>query len=319
MYKDKKYNIVSKLNEKISGEVTKNMQNKLIFSIDAKECAGNLSLQIKRVGRESCKTNKKKSTGGRQYNSLHFIREGRGILKRGNEEILLRKGMCFVLYEGINCEYYQDKKDPWKYDWIDFEGENIEVLLSKCGFSIEKPYKHYPQDKYFTNELDRFFEIYNVHSTRDICVVAQFFKIISELIYYNNDKNHSSKKMSTQFCRVRDCMIYINNNYYLDLTLEEIAKANNISVSYMKAIWTKEVGIAPMEYVHAFRVSEACRYLKSEMWKIKDIAKQVGYTDEKYFMRVFKKYKGMSPKEYRECSNEGDPFSWLIENNMDFR
>jgi len=55
------------------------------------------------------------------------------------------------------------------------------------------------------------------------------------------------------------------------------------------------------------------------MWKIKDIAKQVGYTDEKYFMRVFKKYKGMSPKEYRECSNEEDPFSWLIENNMDFR
>lgn len=86
------------------------MQIKLCFSVDSKERAEDVALQIERVGREACKTNKKKLTWAGKWNSLHFIREGRGVLKLGDKEMRLKEGMCFILYEGIHYEYYQDTK-----------------------------------------------------------------------------------------------------------------------------------------------------------------------------------------------------------------
>lgn len=317
VYKGKKYNCINKHENVFEREVSTGMQLK--FLIGTEENRHDVSVQIQRAGRESCDANKKKINWKTKWNSVHFIREGRGILKLGEKEFFLREGMCFVLYAGVHYEYYQDKSNPWKYDWIDFSGENVDILLAKCGFSVEQPYMHYRMDKYFLNELNRFFEIYNVHSIRDICVVAQFFKLISELIQCNGGKNRFRTDVSTRFWRVRDCMIYINNNFRMDLTLEEIAKSNNISVSYMMAIWSKEIDMSPIEYMHAIRISEACVYLKNKGAKIKEIAAQVGYSDEKYFMRVFKKYKGVTPSEYREFSEEKDAFSWLKERNLDFR
>ena len=295
------------------------MQVKLCFSVEEKEFADDISLQIKRAGREACNANKRKIVwAGRNY-ALHFIREGRGTLKLGDREMHLKAGMCFVLYKGFEIEFYPDRHDPWKYDWIDFTGENVDSLLAKCGFSIEEPYRYYPTERYFINELNKFYEFHAEKSIQDLCVGVQFVKILGELVCRRNKKEHSLPKASTSFHRVRDCMIYINHNSYVDLNLEAIAKANSISVSYMMSIWEKEVGMTPMQYVHAFRISEACRLLKCETWPVKEIAKKVGYADEKYFMRVFRKYKGMSPTEYREHSQEEDSFKWLKEKNMDFR
>lgn len=295
------------------------MQIKLSFSIDAKEFVDDISLQVKRAGREACNANKRKIIWAGERYALHFIREGRGTLKWGDKEIQLKAGMCFVLFRGMDVEYYTDRHDPWKYDWIDFTGENVNWLLSKCGFSIEEPYRYYQMDRYFINELNKFYEFYDRSSTQDFCVSTQFFKLLSELIYHRNKKGDFFQNTPSRFFRIRECMIYINHNSALDLTLEEIARANNISVSYMMSVWKKEVGMTPIQYLHAFRISEACRLLKSETWQVREIAKRVGYIDEKYFMRVFRKYKNMSPTEYRKYSKEEDSFRWLKEKNMDFR
>lgn len=295
------------------------MQVKLCFSVEAKEFTDDISLRIKHAGREACNANKRQTVWAGKNYALHFIREGRGTLKLGDREMHLKAGMCFVLYKGSPIEFCTDRHDPWKYDWINFTGENVDSLLAKCGFSIEEPYRYYPTERYFINELNKFYEFHAENSIQDLCVGAQFVKILGELAYHRNKKEHSFPNASTRFSRVRDCMIYINHNFYSDLNLEGIARANSISVSYMMSIWEKEVGMTPIQYVHAFRISEACRLLKCEMWPVKEIAKKVGYADEKYFMRVFRKYKGMSPTEYRECSKEEDSFSWLKEKNMDFR
>ena len=295
------------------------MQISLSFFIEREGNAQDVKLKIKRIGRESCKPDKKDVAWTGSHYSLHFIREGKGSLKIGDDETPLKEGMCFVLYKDTPYEYYPDKSHPWKYDWIDFSGENVELLLSECGFSQEKPYRSYRTDKYFLGELNRLYEIHDVRPYNHICVAAQFFKLLSELIYRNKETKSQPKTVTARFFRVRDCIVYINCNFRLDLTLADIAKANSISVSYLTSSWSKEIGMSPIEYMHAMRISEACRYLKNSTQKIKDIAQNVGYTDEKYFSRVFKKHKGVTPVQYRKFSEEPDPFLWLKEKNIDFR
>lgn len=295
------------------------MEMRLSFSIDSDESPEVVSLSVERIGREACKLDKKKVKWKGKWTSLHFISSGRGVIRLDEQEFHLKAGMCFLLYPGVNYEYYPDISDPWKYDWIDFSGEGVEILLSKCGFSVEKPYIYCRDVKHFTNEFNRLYALNSSNSTKDICVVAQVFKILSELIYDNHEKDDVQQRRASRYWRIRDCVMYINAYSYMDLTLKDIAKANNLSVSYMMTIWAQEIGMTPMEYLHKYRISEACIYLKKETSKVKEIAKRVGYADEKYFMRVFKKYKDVTPLEYRKYAEKEDPFKWLKEKNIDFR
>ncbi|MDY4793100.1 MAG: helix-turn-helix transcriptional regulator [Pararoseburia sp.] len=54
-----------------------------------------------------------------------------------------------------------------------------------------------------------------------------------------------------------------------------------------------------MDYLNRIRIDRACCYLEQNLLKNYEIAYKVGFNDEKYFSKVFKKIKGMSPKEYR--------------------
>ena len=203
--------------------------------------------------------------------------------------------------------------------YIDIDGEGIDQLLARSGFCADRPYRKYPMDKHFVYELNRLSEIHSVRSATDVCVVAQVFKLLSELIYSKQDEGRTQKDPSARIYRVRDCIDYINNNYHSEMSLEDIAKANNISVSYMMSIWKKEVGMTPMEYLHNYRISVACKSLRETELKIKQIAMQVGYQDEKYFSRVFMKHKGITPSEYRLLPEVEDIFGWLTHKQFKFK
>lgn len=55
-----------------------------------------------------------------------------------------------------------------------------------------------------------------------------------------------------------------------------------------------------MDYLNQIRVEHACAYLKQKYFKTYEIAYKVGFQDEKYFTRVFKKVMGMTPSEYKK-------------------
>ena len=60
-----------------------------------------------------------------------------------------------------------------------------------------------------------------------------------------------------------------------------------------------EIGISPQEYLVSYRMDMAAEMLKDTDKKIQEIAEEVGYADQMSFSRAFKKYKKMSPTEYR--------------------
>lgn len=55
-----------------------------------------------------------------------------------------------------------------------------------------------------------------------------------------------------------------------------------------------------MDYLNEVRVNHACMYLRQNYFKTYEIAYKIGFNDEKYFSKVFKKIKGISPSEYKK-------------------
>lgn len=96
---------------------------------------------------------------------------------------------------------------------------------------------------------------------------------------------------------------FINDYYHLDISLEAVASKFFLSPSYLSRIFKIETGINFSDYVTQVRMRIAEQLLTKSEESIANITKKVGYNDIKYFSRVFKKYKGVTPGEYRKSLN----------------
>ena len=98
---------------------------------------------------------------------------------------------------------------------------------------------------------------------------------------------------------VKEAKEYIRENYACDLALSDVADHLQISVGYLSTLMNQCLQCGFTDYLNQIRIDRACCYLEQNVLKNYEIAYKVGFNDEKYFSKVFKKIKGMSPKEYR--------------------
>ncbi|NIK77847.1 two-component system response regulator YesN [Paenibacillus castaneae] len=91
----------------------------------------------------------------------------------------------------------------------------------------------------------------------------------------------------------------IKNKYHTNLTLEQAAKETFVSNSYLSSLFKQELGVNFLDYLHQYRVERAKELLR-ESYKIYAIAKQVGYQEERHFSSTFKKWTGLTPRQYQK-------------------
>ena len=93
---------------------------------------------------------------------------------------------------------------------------------------------------------------------------------------------------------------YINNNLGKDVGLEKVASICNLSPCYFSKVFKKEVGINFISYVNDKKINMAKEILETTDIPITNIAIDLGFEDCGYFIRVFKRLQGVTPKKYRE-------------------
>lgn len=106
-----------------------------------------------------------------------------------------------------------------------------------------------------------------------------------------------TKRQGSQL--VRMALEYIAEHYTENLTLTEVAEGIGISGGYLSTLFHQDLKCGFVDYLNRVRIDRACCYLEQNYLKTYEIAYKVGFRDEKYFSKVFKKMKGMTPKEYR--------------------
>jgi two-component system response regulator YesN len=92
---------------------------------------------------------------------------------------------------------------------------------------------------------------------------------------------------------------YIARHYREGVTLKQVAADCCINTSYLGQIFRKEMGCAFTDYVNGLRIREAQRLLTNPTLKVYEVAEQVGYTDYHYFLKIFKKVTGTTPRDMR--------------------
>jgi two-component system response regulator YesN len=92
---------------------------------------------------------------------------------------------------------------------------------------------------------------------------------------------------------------YLKQNYQQDINLQEIADRFFLSREYISRKFKQEFHETITDYLAKIRIEKAKELLENPHFKIYEIAYHVGYHNEKYFSKVFKKLIGLTPNEYR--------------------
>ncbi len=134
----------------------------------------------------------------------------------------------------------------------------------------------------------------SIEQVQDLMV--EMFRTYCRLV-----RKHALKHYSPP---VQKAIITIDSDLSADLSLSVLAAMQGISASYLSALFKNETGETLTEHVNRKRVRLAQQLLETTTLQIQTIAQHCGILDVHYFSKVFKRYAGCSPKQYRDNCKE---------------
>lgn len=135
-------------------------------------------------------------------------------------------------------------------------------------------------------------KVINAKNFEDMCFhISNVTNKLMDSIFKYSDTSHANT--------IRLCVQYINAHYYEKISLEDLAEMVYLSSAYLSRVFKKETGTTFNNYLCGVRISKAKTLLCHNDLKISDISAAVGFDDQSYFTKVFRKVVGITPMTYR--------------------
>lgn len=103
----------------------------------------------------------------------------------------------------------------------------------------------------------------------------------------------------TAHANLKEIVKHINENYHSDISIQSIARSFYMNPNYLSQLFKRELNVTFTEYLTQVRLRQARLLLATTSLTIGEIADSVGFRDYFYFIRLFKKYEKITPRQYR--------------------
>ncbi|MDO5136542.1 MAG: response regulator [Eubacteriales bacterium] len=184
------------------------------------------------------------------------------------------------------------------FDWMlanyaDYR-EDIEIKVLELVMRVEYSAFFKGGVKYGFRYREKY--IQDLHGCRDYDGLRSWFLEKTE----NVCRGMATTKEKESESVVAKARAYIDENYQKDISLDEVSRLVDISPYYFSKLFKQEQGEGFVEYLTRTRMGRALQLLKNPRYSIKEVCGMCGYSDPNYFSRIFKRYEGLTPSEYRE-------------------
>ncbi|MEI8094401.1 MAG: AraC family transcriptional regulator [Spirochaetales bacterium] len=240
---------------------------------------------------------------------LHFVNRGTGLYRINKTTFPVSGGSSFVLFPGYILQYQADRTDPWEYFWVAFGGQRARHLLESLGVSPTEPVITHRNPE----TVRRLFQelLANVQEKSlcaDFVALSLFHQLFAEVARDAEVGREAEVQTSTSPKPVpgpveepiQKAIAFIQENYSEhDLSVETIASHVCLERTYFSTLFKEQVGTSPGSFVLNVRMENACRMLSDSAKPVKLVAIEVGFHDQGYFDKVFRKHMNVNPSEYR--------------------
>lgn len=231
--------------------------------------------------------------GAQEYIFL-YCTEGEGTVVVNGKKYVLQENEAFTIPRTKKHCYYSDKKNPWSILWVHVKGEDTQYYpLDDCRIVKFRSNKVKNRMLFL---FDLLFQVLEGNYTQgNFIYISEVLSLILAETYAREKKDEAGEQNK----HVTNIIKYMYSHIGENLTLEQICTEYDLSKSYVNSIFLRCTQHAPMDFFINLKIREACNALRSTDQYIYEIAQRLGYKDQYYFSRLFKKMVGMSPKEYR--------------------
>ena len=229
---------------------------------------------------------------------LVFTISGKGHLKAGLRDYELTPDNIALVAPGTLTDFSGSKHSSWNFYWVVFQ----------CADNW-RPYLQWPQSGPGVCQLEgasesfapverNLSQLYNNYVESGPLKMELDHNLLEQLLLRCAAclPRESNRKMDP---RVHVARAYIDEHYTADIVLADVAAASNISSSRLSGLFKKETGSSVMAYRNELRLVKAAQLLLHSNLRIADIGDRVGYSEQAFFSRIFRKHLGMSPRQYR--------------------
>ena len=235
----------------------------------------------------------------------YFVTDGELFFCEDGKEYRLSKGDCF-LFEP-NTWHYGTADSVYQVYYLHFRHDGIAGMTEEAIWEdfISLP-KHIniPDHFAFNNMialLRKAIEYNKVPCEKgdnilSACAVQELLVTLSRVAQTSGKKKPNIGAMQ----RIDEVIAYLNCHYREKLSGERIEKEVSYSFDYLNQLFRRCLDTTVFGMLEDIRMYHARKLVLTSEFSIKNIALEVGYTDESYFSKVFKKHYGLSPLQYKK-------------------
>ena len=135
----------------------------------------------------------------------------------------------------------------------------------------------------------------------EMVLIGQFYHFFGIIFghHYYLDSVTKTRRDYKRILQLKQVLEFMEHNYASPLTLQQLSASVSMSPKYFCRFFSEMTHQTPMDYLNHQRIEQACYQLSTTDDSITEIAYRNGFNDLSYFIRTFKKYKGITPGKYK--------------------
>lgn len=192
------------------------------------------------------------------------------------------------------------------YEIINFDTDEILMHTSFCNNALQIfTNSHVAVLPFHPTEDSTIYQLANQLFTfasskeekQDLLTLGALFELLGTIYakhhYTENAKSSTSAKL------FKPLLEYIEKSYMNSITLADMAQVSGMSASHFSVLFHEFFRQTPIDYLNSYRIERASLLLINSDIPVTEVAYRCGFNDSSYFVKVFKKYKKITPKKYR--------------------
>ena len=228
---------------------------------------------------------------------LFYILEGEIFIQTPSGSFVAKSGDMVLIPAGVKHSFRLTKLNHAKKCWFHFD-----MTAGANGFfeNLSLPYKiKVGKNDFIKSTFDNIFFHAKSSLEEDRLIVASgVFTLIS---FYLKKCNYIKNESSADD-EIDSVILYIKNHYEENLSLKTLSNHANLSPNYFVRKFKERTGYSPLQFVNVMKMERAKYLIEQSDHSIGKIMEQLGFYDASHFSKLFKKYCGYSPKNFRVIS-----------------
>lgn len=233
-----------------------------------------------------------------EYYVLGLIEKGTRYLSCNNQEYRVEQGdlLLFNPRDNHSCEQIDGKV-------LDYRCLNIQPeTMSRAVLEItgEEGLPYFTSQVIFHSDLVpvlKELHLMIMQEEQDFRKEEIFFFLLEQLLTEYAEQNVPFPQME-QSAQTKVICEFLEKNYKNTITLNDLSDLTGLSKYYLLRSFTRQKGISPYSYLETIRIHKAKQLLEQGLPLI-EVALETGFADQSHFSNFFKKYIGLTPKQYR--------------------